>query len=63
VELEEDYKINLKRPRESTSQKVSKPWDQSELMMFKQDQGSKAPSRDHPNNSFKSRIDYIRVEY
>ena len=28
----------------------------------KQDQGSKAPSRDHPNNSFMTRLDYIRVE-
>ena len=28
----------------------------------KQDQGSKAPSRDHPNSSFMARLDYIRVE-
>ena len=28
----------------------------------KQDQGSKAPSRDHPNSSFMTRLDYIRVE-
>ena len=29
---------------------------------LKQDQGSKAPSRDHPNSSFITRLDYIRVE-
>ena len=29
---------------------------------IKQDQGSKAPSRDHPNNSYMDRLDYIRVK-
>ena len=28
----------------------------------KQDQGSKAPSRDHPNSSFITRLDSIRLE-
>ena len=27
----------------------------------KQDQGSKAPSRDHPNSSFMTRLDYMSV--
>ena len=29
---------------------------------IKQDQGSKAPSRDYPNISFMTRLDYMRVE-
>ena len=29
---------------------------------IKQDQGSKAPSKDHPNSSFMTRLNYIRVE-
>ena len=32
------------------------------LSYDKQDQGSKAPSRDHPNISIMTRLDYIRVE-
>ena len=31
-------------------------------IIIKQDQGSKAPSRDYPNSSFMIRLDYIRVE-
>ena len=34
----------------------------SKYIYIKQDQGSKAPSRDHPNNSFMTRLDYFRVE-
>ena len=36
--------------------------ENGELHLLKQDQGSKAPSRDHPNSSFMTRLDYIRVE-
>ena len=32
------------------------------LFTKKQDQGSKAPSRDHPDSSFMTRLDSIRVE-
>ena len=31
-------------------------------LKWKPDQGSKAASRDHPNSSFMTRLDYIRVE-
>ena len=33
-----------------------------QVMKLKQDQGSKAPSRDHPNSTFMTRLDYIRLE-
>ena len=45
---------SIRSPEHSTPKHIKTP--------TKQDQGSKAPSRDHPNSSFMTRLDYIRVE-
>ena len=53
----DNFKLNFTFKRHHTMENPN-----LKEIKLKQDQGSKAPSRDHPNSSFMTRLDYIRVE-